>query len=113
MRYALICVVALCAWLPLASAPSPARAQAADPPAADAAVQGVVNVNQATAEQLQLLPGVGPARAKAILDYREANGAFGQVEELMSVSGIGTRALERLRPYVVLEGKTTARPRGR
>ncbi|MEE8314425.1 MAG: helix-hairpin-helix domain-containing protein [Myxococcota bacterium] len=70
---------------------------------------GVVNVNTATAEQLQLLPGIGPARAAAILEFRKA-GKLKRVEELTEVSGIGEVALERIRPHVAVSGKTTARP---
>jgi competence protein ComEA len=68
---------------------------------------GVVNVNTATAEQLELLPGIGPARARAILEARRARGGFKSLEELEEVDGIGPAALERLRPHVTLTGKTT------
>lgn len=80
--------------------------------AARAAVAGtgVVNVNSATADELTLLPGVGPARAQAILEYRKEHGAFKRVEELGEVKGIGDKALERMRPHIALDGKTTAQP---
>src|SRR5262245_33555883 len=71
---------------------------------------GVVNVNSATADELTLLPGVGPARAQAILEYRKEHGAFKRVEELGEVKGIGDKALERMRPHIALDGKTTAQP---
>ena len=111
MRLALIGAVALCTAMQLLFvAPQGALAQQEQRPSTSqvARLDGVVNVNQATAEQLRLLPGVGPAKARAILEYRKSNGAFKRVEDLLSVSGIGERALERIRPYVVLEGKTTA-----
>ena len=73
-----------------------------------AALVGVVNVNSATAEELSLLPGVGPAKAQAILEYRKQHGSFKRVEDLSEVKGIGDKALERMRPHVVLDGKTTA-----
>ena len=69
---------------------------------------GVVNVNTASAEELQLLPGVGPARAKAILEHRRAHGDFGSAEDLLAISGIGERALARIRDHLAFEGKTTA-----
>jgi comEA protein len=69
---------------------------------------GVVNVNTATAAELELLPGVGPAKARAILEARRANGGFKSVEELEDVKGIGPAALERLRPFARTSGKTTA-----
>lgn len=86
--------------------PAPAKPAAASPPA----FNGVVNINTASADELALLPGVGPARAKAIVDYRTAQGPFKKVDDLAGVSGIGSRSLERLRPFIVTDGKTTARP---
>jgi competence protein ComEA len=54
-----------------------------------------VNVNTADAETLALvLEGVGPAKAQAIVDYREANGGFNEVQDLLAVRGIGQRTLE-------------------
>src|SRR5262245_8612448 len=73
---------AVAAILVLAAVPS----FAADAPAA--APSGVVNVNSATVEQLDLLPGVGPAVAGRILEHREKNGAFKTAEDLMLIKGI-------------------------
>ena len=75
-------------------------------------LEGVVNVNLATHEELQLLPGVGPARASAIIEYRKQHGPFKKLEELTAVSGIGDKALARMRPHCALSGKTTARLSG-
>jgi len=72
-------------------------------------LSGVVNVNTATAEELQLLPGVGESRAQAIVSERAARGGFRHVDELVEVKGIGSVLLEKLRPFVALDGKTTAR----
>ena len=69
--------------------------------------KGVVNINTASTEQLQLLPRVGPALAERIIEFREANGPFQRVEELVAVRGIGEKSLEKLRPYVVTKGDTT------
>ena len=68
---------------------------------------GVVNVNTATADQLQLLPRIGPSLAQRIVEFRKANGEFKSVDELVAVKGIGERSLERLRPYVTIKGATT------
>ena len=72
-------------------------------------LQGVVNVNTASLEELQLLPGVGEARARAIVDLRKQRGGLKTLEDLRSVKGIGEASLERLRPHVAFDGKTTAR----
>ena len=62
-----------------------------------------VNLNTATLEQLDTLPGIGPVTAQAILDYREENGPFTSVEELEQVYGIGEKTLEKLRDSVTVE----------
>jgi len=62
----------------------------------------LVDVNRATAAELEALPGVGPALAARIIAYREANGPFASADDLDAVSGIGARTLERLRPFVAV-----------
>ena len=62
---------------------------------------GPVQLSTATLEQLDTLPGVGPATAQKILDYREKHGAFSSVDELDAVPGIGPKRLEQLRELVV------------
>ena len=85
-----------------------AGASQAKPPEAPS-VSGVVNLNTATTEQLQLLPGVGRVRAVAIIEKRKQHGGFQKVDELLDVKGIGRAMLKQLRPHVILSGKTTAR----
>jgi len=70
-------------------------------------LEGVVNVNTASVEELQLLPGVGAARARAIVELRKQRGGFKSLEELREVKGLGDASLERLRPFVAFEGKST------
>jgi competence protein ComEA len=67
-----------------------------------------VNINTATAEQLQQLPGIGEANAQAILEERKSRGGFKSVDELLDVRGIGESALERIRPHVTLDGRSSA-----
>ena len=80
--------------------------------AADSAA-GKVNVNTAAAAQLSLLPRVGPAVAERIIEYREANGGFKSLEDLMLVRGIGEKTFELLEPYVALAGETTLKEKVR
>lgn len=79
----------------VAAAPAPAGATKAG-----GAPAGPVDLNTATAEQLEALPGVGPATSKAILTYRANHGRFRSVTELLEVPGIGPAKLEALRPLV-------------
>jgi competence ComEA-like helix-hairpin-helix protein len=84
-----------------AAAPAPPSAATAVPEQ-PAAVHRV-NLNTATAAELELLPGIGPALAARIVEHRTANGAFKSVEQLDDVKGIGPRTLERLRHLVRVE----------
>lgn len=61
---------------------------------------GKLNINKASLEELQTLPGIGEVRAKSIIEYREAQGGFKSVEELGNISGIGAKTLEKLRDKV-------------
>ena len=61
-----------------------------------------VNINTATVEQLATLPGVGQATATKIVEYREQNGMFKTVEELMNVKGIGEKKLEKIKSLITI-----------
>lgn len=91
---------------PAAPHASGAAEAATPPPAAPAAEQSggkQVVLNEATTEELQTLPGVGPKRAEAILSLRQRLGRFKRVEDLLRVKGIGNASLRRLKPLVVLD----------
>ena len=65
-------------------------------------VGSLVNLNSATAEQLDTLPGVGPVTAEKILEWRAAHGAFSSVDELLEIDGIGEKTMADLAPHVTL-----------
>ena len=62
--------------------------------------QGKININTASASQLQRLEGIGETKAKAIIDYREKNGDFQTVEDIMKVSGIGEKTFQKIKDNI-------------
>lgn len=62
-----------------------------------------INLNEADKDEITQLPGIGPAKAKAIIDYRELNGPFNTVDELVKVKGFGAKTLSKLLPYITVE----------
>ena len=68
-----------------------------------AALTGPVNINTATAAELEALPGIGPALAQRIVEYREANGPFTAIEQIQNVSGIGPAKFEAMKELIVVE----------
>ncbi|HEY7862957.1 MAG TPA: helix-hairpin-helix domain-containing protein [Thermoanaerobaculia bacterium] len=83
------------------------NAKASSAPGAAAAAPRV-NVNAATAAQIAYLPRIGPTVAARVVDYRKAHGPFQRVEDLMEVKGIGEKLFLTVKPYVALNGPTTA-----
>lgn len=71
-------------------------------PAGNGAPAAAVNLNTATAAQLEALPGVGPAMAQRILEYREQTGGFKKIEELMNVRGIGEATFLKLKELITV-----------
>jgi competence protein ComEA len=82
----------------------PSAATGGDPlsAGAGAVVDGRVRVNQADAAELDMLPGVGPVLAERIVGYRDENGPFGSVEDLLDVPGIGESKLAAMRESIVV-----------
>ena len=74
---------------------------AASPPAAGSSPSAPLDLNSATLEQLEGLPGIGPVTAQKILDYRQAHGAFHSVAELEGVPGIGPAHMAQLKGLVI------------
>ncbi|EEG78079.1 helix-hairpin-helix domain-containing protein [Dethiobacter alkaliphilus] len=77
-------------------------AEDVETPTGGVAESGKVNINTATAAELEALPGIGPAKAAAISSYREENGPFRSVEDLVQVSGIGVKTVESLKEHITL-----------
>jgi competence protein ComEA len=105
--------------VPAPPAPAVAADEAvapADPATAEPAAAPVaparVDLNRADARALDALPGIGPVLAARIVQRRSEHGAFGSVDELLSVPGIGPRLLERLRPRVTVSATAGAPPAG-
>lgn len=65
---------------------------------------GKVNINTADADTLTLLPGIGPATAKNIIDYREKYGLFRKIEDIKNVSGIGDKTYADIRKFIEVGG---------
>ena len=61
---------------------------------------GIININKATMEELQTLPGIGEVKAKNIITYREEKGSFKSVDELSNIDGIGVKTVDKLRDMV-------------
>lgn len=62
----------------------------------------LVNINMATREQLQVLPGIGPAYAGRIVEWRKENGSFTAKDQLIEIKGIGEKRLEKIKPLITL-----------
>lgn len=68
----------------------------------------VVNLNTATAAELEALPGIGAKTAARIIDYRQKKGPFKKIEEIMNVQGIGEKSFLKLKPQITVSGNSAA-----
>ena len=86
---------------------SSATEKAAKAAPAKSVLSGKININNANAEQLEILPRIGTKTAQSIIEYRTQNGPFKKIEDITNVKGIGEKTLEELKGYIILEGNTT------
>ena len=100
MRRQLFPIVALVALFTASAAP--AFAQGADKAPARTAAVSVVNLNTASASEFEALPGVGAKMAARIIEYRQKNGPFKKIEDLMNVPGIGEKNFLKLKPQLTV-----------
>ena len=89
------------------SHPADAAAQGKAPVRSTAkpAVTGSVNINTASAGELEALPGIGAKTAALIVEYRQKNGPFKKVEELMNIRGVGEKNFLKLKPQITVTAK--------
>lgn len=66
-------------------------------------ISGKININTATVAELDSLPGIGPAKAQAIIDYRNTQGNFWKIEDVMNVSGIGEKIFEQIKDSITVD----------
>jgi competence protein ComEA len=97
VRHLFISVLAVAVGMLALSGPAAAAPVQEKPAAAKTAAAQVVNINTAPADQLERLPGVGPKTAARIVEYRQKNGGFKKIEELMNVRGIGEKAFLKMK----------------
>lgn len=95
-------IIAVAAALTVAAPSSASPLQEKSQDAKAAAPVQAVNLNTAPAEQLERLPGVGPSTAARIIEYRQKNGGFKKIEELMNVRGIGEKAFLKMKSQLTV-----------
>ena len=109
LMFALVILVATvispsASWAQAAKGGSSAKARAT--------TANPVNLNSASAAQLQTLPGIGASAAQRIVDYRQKNGNFKKIEELMNVKGIGEKSFLKLKPLITVGAEKADRASG-
>lgn len=95
----------------LGAQPLPTMAQGADPARSTAkpAVTSVININTASVAALEALPGIGAKTAARIVEYRQKNGPFRKIEELMNVRGVGEKGFLKLKTQITVAGQKPER----
>jgi competence protein ComEA len=99
------CLSALALVSLFAAAPHGAPAQTTSRAAKASATAGIVNINTASAADLEALPGIGAKTAARIIEYRQKNGPFKKIEELMNVRGVGEKSFLKLKAQITVTAK--------
>jgi len=99
MRRCFGCVVVVLVALAVAA---PVFAQRPTSESGSQATSSPLNLNAATATQLESLPGIGARTAERIIEYRQKNGGFKKIEELMNVRGVGEKSFLKLKPLITV-----------
>ena len=107
LLFVVLGLLAIAVAVPAAQKPAPAAKHASA-----ATTASPVNLKTATQAQLEALPGIGPSAAQRILDYRQKNGSFRKIEDLMNVKGIGEKSFLKLKPLITVGGDKGERTGG-
>jgi competence protein ComEA len=107
MLQTLLSIVTLAALIVTVPADAAAQAPAPSRAAAKPAATTIVNINTASVKELDALPGIGAKTAALIVEYREKNGPFKKIEELMNVRGVGEKSFLKLKPQLTVTGGKT------
>jgi competence protein ComEA len=110
MRMILATVLAIGVTVLISLPALAATLQSQSPPPVTAPPKPQINLNTATIDQLETLPGIGRKTAERILEYRTKSGSFKRIEELMNVKGIGEKSFLKLKPLIVVTLKTDKAP---
>jgi competence protein ComEA len=109
VRNTLVLTALLLLTTSAASMAAPSQQTAAQKPTSPTTVVAApINVNTATSAELEKLPGVGPAMALRIVEYRQKNNGFKKIEDLMQVKGIGEKTFLKLKPLVTITPARTS-----
>lgn len=99
-------MIAAIAAIALSAAAAGAQGRATAPKAT-ATAAAPVNLNTATLDQLATIPGIGVKTAERIIAYREKNGGFKKIEDLMNVSGVGEKSFLKMKPLITVTAPKT------